>query len=434
MAINNANVPEDTLGDPQVAQLLVGKNGKAVQVIDHELGEVWSIDADGVATGTEVAMSVDAGITASTTQTQGQRPLTAQVNQVSTVANANDTVTMPSAKPGLRVYVRNDGANVLKVFPASGDAFEHAATNAAITINPDTTKRFVPYDTTHWLVDDASEIGTTGAGVDVSGAPPPTAGQVLAATDATHAVWGDPYGSKSRPLFTKPASPHADDEEFEGSGVPSGWVLCDSPSETSPVTIVPSGTPDPYTLPASGAAKFAQNAGWRSSWGALQLDGNDRARNFAKPITPATNMFVWTRMLLPSVGASPLADACYLGLFADNGGKPDGDNCVLVGYTANSGNALIQAWKLTAGVASVSGQWTATKTPPGYFALQKVGTDYFAHGFTEEGLEIHWPALTHAMTVAWMGYRVVHPEPTGVGSIARFDFIRRVDSAQGLPI
>src|SRR5574343_591580 len=40
-------------------------------------------------------LSADAGITASTTQTQGQRPLTANINEIATCANANDTVTAP---------------------------------------------------------------------------------------------------------------------------------------------------------------------------------------------------------------------------------------------------------------------------------------------------------------------------------------------------
>jgi len=46
-----------------------------------------------------------AGITASTTQTQGNGPLTATVNEVSTVANVGDTVTMPTASVG-REYIR----------------------------------------------------------------------------------------------------------------------------------------------------------------------------------------------------------------------------------------------------------------------------------------------------------------------------------------
>jgi hypothetical protein len=62
-----------------------------------------------------------ATMTASTTQTQGQQPITRKIARVTTVANANDVVTLPPAEAGLEVIVINDGANTLQVFPASGD-------------------------------------------------------------------------------------------------------------------------------------------------------------------------------------------------------------------------------------------------------------------------------------------------------------------------
>ena len=40
----------------------------------------------------------------------------------------------------------------------------------------------------------ADFLGTTGADVDVGSAAPPSAGQVLTATDATHATWQTPSG------------------------------------------------------------------------------------------------------------------------------------------------------------------------------------------------------------------------------------------------
>jgi len=65
--------------------------------------------------------SHETSITASTTQTQGQQPLTAEENEVSTVANANDVVTLKSVQNGEKQKVINNGANVLQIFPASGD-------------------------------------------------------------------------------------------------------------------------------------------------------------------------------------------------------------------------------------------------------------------------------------------------------------------------
>lgn len=91
----------------------------------------------------------EAGITASTTQTQGQQPLTSDINEVSTVANANDTVTMPSAVPGMQVIVINNGANTLRIFPASGDDIGGGVDTAG-TLASGSVLVLVAYDSTNW--------------------------------------------------------------------------------------------------------------------------------------------------------------------------------------------------------------------------------------------------------------------------------------------
>jgi len=96
-----------------------------------------------------VQNSVTAGITASTTQTQGQGALTREMNEVATVANANDTVTLPVAVAGRRVVVINNGANTLQIFPASGDNLG-AGVNTATTLTTATNIVFQAYDATNW--------------------------------------------------------------------------------------------------------------------------------------------------------------------------------------------------------------------------------------------------------------------------------------------
>lgn len=88
-------------------------------------------------------------ITASTTQTQGQMALTADINEVSTVANANDVVTLPAALAGRHCLVINNGANTLQVFPASGDDLG-AGVNTSTTIVAGSRKWFVAFDTVNW--------------------------------------------------------------------------------------------------------------------------------------------------------------------------------------------------------------------------------------------------------------------------------------------
>lgn len=93
-----------------------------------------------------------AGITASVTQTQGQQPLTYEINEVATVANANDTVTLITVRAGLVQTVINNGANTLQIFPASGDNLG-AGVNASTTLEPNESSTFAGYDATNWHIE-----------------------------------------------------------------------------------------------------------------------------------------------------------------------------------------------------------------------------------------------------------------------------------------
>jgi Pectate lyase superfamily protein len=90
------------------------------------------------------------GITASTTQAQGQQPLTTTTNVVSTVANTDDVVTLPDALTGLLCEIRNDGANQLQIFPASGDKIDGGAQNASATLAAGATVTYRAVDATEW--------------------------------------------------------------------------------------------------------------------------------------------------------------------------------------------------------------------------------------------------------------------------------------------
>lgn len=93
--------------------------------------------------------AVAATITASTTQTQGQQALTNDINEISICANANDTVTLPVALAGRHCTVINNGAQTLKIFPASGDDLG-AGVNASTTLVAGTRVFYVAYDSTNW--------------------------------------------------------------------------------------------------------------------------------------------------------------------------------------------------------------------------------------------------------------------------------------------
>jgi len=70
----------------------------------------------------EVEYESDVGLTADVSSVQGGGPITSSYNVYSTVANIGDAATLPTTyRVGHVVYIKNDGANSMDVFPASGD-------------------------------------------------------------------------------------------------------------------------------------------------------------------------------------------------------------------------------------------------------------------------------------------------------------------------
>ena len=104
-----------------------------------------------------IAVDVNSNITASTTRTQGQGALTAQVNEISTVANNDDTVTLPSAITGIEIEIINNGAKTLQIFPASGDNLG-LGTDTAEELEANERVKFVAYDTDNWAKESTTEI------------------------------------------------------------------------------------------------------------------------------------------------------------------------------------------------------------------------------------------------------------------------------------
>lgn len=101
-------------------------------------------------TWVELPVSTADSITASTTQSQGQQPLTAFLNIVTTVANIDDVVTLKAAAKGARQVIFNNGANQLQVFPASGDAIDDNTADTSITMAAGTSLEFFAVDATDW--------------------------------------------------------------------------------------------------------------------------------------------------------------------------------------------------------------------------------------------------------------------------------------------
>lgn len=67
-----------------------------------------------------------------------------------TAADGTKGVVLPAAVAGLVCYVKNSVAQILKVYPASGDAINALAGDAAISMAASTSAVFVAFDSTTW--------------------------------------------------------------------------------------------------------------------------------------------------------------------------------------------------------------------------------------------------------------------------------------------
>jgi len=103
-------------------------------------------------TGTLVANSVNAGVTANTNSSQGDSPITQFYTQISVCANPGDAVTLPSAATGMMCIVANDGANSADIFPATGDDINEAGVNVAYALAANANALFIAHDATNWSV------------------------------------------------------------------------------------------------------------------------------------------------------------------------------------------------------------------------------------------------------------------------------------------
>lgn len=77
--------------------------------------------------------------------------LTAQMNRVTTVATAADSVGLPASFAGASITVTNAAAaNSMNVFPAAGEAINALAANAAFALAAGKTAEFVCYTPGQW--------------------------------------------------------------------------------------------------------------------------------------------------------------------------------------------------------------------------------------------------------------------------------------------
>jgi hypothetical protein len=75
--------------------------------------------------------------------------ITTAINNVTTVA-ASTGVLLPTAVAGLRIIVRNGGANALNVYPNTSDSINAAAINVAYALPVGGCVEFIAMNATNW--------------------------------------------------------------------------------------------------------------------------------------------------------------------------------------------------------------------------------------------------------------------------------------------
>ena|SRR5271166_3453191 len=105
-------------------------DGAAIGGVTPAAGAFTSLSSTGILT-----QPVAATVSASTTQTRGQGPLTAAINVLSTVANTGDAVTLPALTAGQAVAVFNAAGHAASVFPnGSADTIDGGTGGAKVTL------------------------------------------------------------------------------------------------------------------------------------------------------------------------------------------------------------------------------------------------------------------------------------------------------------
>ena len=143
MVINHSGSPiqvygqgSDTIDDVAAATGVSQMNGSMTLYAAAAGGAYYS---NGIGTGYAgqyPTTSYTNGITAHSGGGQGSAvPLTTVLNRVTTVAAAGDSVLMPASVAGMQITIANAAAtNSMNVFPATGDAINALAANAAYAL------------------------------------------------------------------------------------------------------------------------------------------------------------------------------------------------------------------------------------------------------------------------------------------------------------
>lgn len=102
------------------------------------------------------------GLTASTIQTQGNGLLSANINEVSTVNNTGDVVTLPPVTDAFHITIINNGSNSMNIYPNTSNDLG-AGVNLPAPLAANSFVIYVVYSSTSWKELAASAADTISA-------------------------------------------------------------------------------------------------------------------------------------------------------------------------------------------------------------------------------------------------------------------------------
>jgi hypothetical protein len=121
----------------------------------NNLGGIRITNNGDLYTGRYIYYSISTGVTAAGSTQGTATALTTDINHVTTVT-ASTGVRLPTpATAGLKILIRNGGANPLAVYPHSGGNIAGTGVDAAISVDLGVVLEFIAFDTTNWYIPSA---------------------------------------------------------------------------------------------------------------------------------------------------------------------------------------------------------------------------------------------------------------------------------------
>ena len=138
-------------GDGGVTRFMIGGGNTSASVEIGPSDTELVITSSAVTLGTALVKAGNAAVTAFAGGGQANATaLTKDVNFVTTVASAGDSVKLPTAALGKVVTVFNDGANSVNIYPATGAAIDALGTNNPYALAAGSSREFFGKSATVW--------------------------------------------------------------------------------------------------------------------------------------------------------------------------------------------------------------------------------------------------------------------------------------------